>query len=179
MDFVHGSFFRVTCLCGLSFQFLGIKGEHENFTFSQFASPLGKPFPFHMELTVANKFKIEVSVLLLEKSRQSDSALFAEPQDSQFWEQCADVESAKVLNRISPSYPTEARRAWQEGIVRLYVIVERDGSILHIQVIQSPYLSLTRAAQEAVSQWKYRPAICHGSPIRLETMIDVVFALTH
>jgi periplasmic protein TonB len=61
--------------------------------------------------------------------------------------------------------------------VKLQVIVRKDGTVT-VQNVVGGDRALSRAAIEAVRQWRYEPWQLNGQPIELQTTIDVVFSLT-
>jgi periplasmic protein TonB len=85
---------------------------------------------------------------------------------------------AMLVNKVIPEYPTIAVRAGVQGEVKLHAIIAKDGSIQSLQVISGHPL-LTRAALEAVSQWKYRPYTLSGVAVEVETYITVSFKRTN
>lgn len=84
---------------------------------------------------------------------------------------------AKLLKKVQPQYPAEAREKRIEGTVKLQVIVRIDGTVTVQNVVEGDP-TLSPAAIEAVRQWRYEPWQLNGQPIELQTTIDVVFSLT-
>ena len=62
----------------------------------------------------------------------------------------------ELIKTVSPIYPAEASEKKVQGIVRLHVILDRDGKVSQIQVVNGDPL-LVSAAIEAVKQWAYKP----------------------
>lgn len=89
-----------------------------------------------------------------------------------------DVRAAKLIHRVEPVYPEIARKEHLQGSVRLHALIDKDGSLSKLHVITG-YCSLSAAALEAVSQWRYSPTLFNGEPIEVDTEIDVTFSLTH
>ena len=83
---------------------------------------------------------------------------------------------AKLVKRVQPIYPAEAREKGIEGTVKLKVIVGKDGSVTVLSVVTGDPL-LSPAAIEAVQQWRYEPWQLNGQPIDMDTTIDLVFSL--
>jgi TonB family protein len=83
---------------------------------------------------------------------------------------------AKLIKRVQPIYPAEAREKGIEGTVKLRVIVGKDGSVTVLSVVKGDPL-LSPAAIEAVQQWRYEPWQLNGQPIDMDTTIDLVFSL--
>jgi TonB family protein len=89
----------------------------------------------------------------------------------------ASIVPAKLLKKVQPEYPADAREKRIEGTVKLQVIVRKDGTVTVQNVVEGDP-ALSPAAIEAVRQWRYEPWQLNGQPIELQTTIDVVFSLT-
>ncbi|HEX4543745.1 MAG TPA: energy transducer TonB, partial [Candidatus Acidoferrum sp.] len=87
-----------------------------------------------------------------------------------------NVQSARIVNKVQPVYPAAARQARIQGVVRLHVIIAKDGSITQLEVISGHPL-LQQAAVDAVRQWVYQPTLLQGRPVEVDTTIDVIFQL--
>jgi TonB family protein len=87
-----------------------------------------------------------------------------------------NVAMAKLLNRVAPDYPAEARKARIEGTVMLHVILSVEGAPKEITVVSGDP-ALAPAAIEAVRQWRYQQTLLNGKPVEVDTMIQVVFQL--
>jgi TonB family protein len=84
---------------------------------------------------------------------------------------------AKLIKKVQPEYPAEAQVKRIEGIVKLHIVVKKDGSVF-VQSVAEGDPVLSPAAIEAVRQWRYEPTQLNGQAIDVETTIDVVFDLT-
>ena len=84
------------------------------------------------------------------------------------------LSEAQLINKVVPTYPIPAQRTGIQGDVKLHAIISRDGSIQSLSLISGHPL-LTRAAVEAVEQWRYRPYVLNGEPVEVETWITVSF----
>lgn len=62
----------------------------------------------------------------------------------------------KVLRKITPQYPSEAKRINLGGTVKIVAEVGSDGSVKKVDALGGSPL-LVQAAESAVSQWKYAP----------------------
>ncbi len=84
------------------------------------------------------------------------------------------VMEGALIQKIIPTYPRMAMMTGTQGAVILQAIISRAENL---QVISgSPFLS--RAAIEAVRQWRYRPYELNGQPVEVETQIVVNFTLS-
>ncbi len=89
----------------------------------------------------------------------------------------ASVTAARLVCRVQPYYPEEARRQRISGTVRFHAIIGKDGSIKQLEVLTGAP-QLVTAAQWAVSQWRYHPTLVNGEPVEVDTTIDVIYSLT-
>lgn len=87
------------------------------------------------------------------------------------------VQQASLINQIRPVYPPLAKQARIQGTVRLQAIIDKDGSVIELQIVSGHPL-LQQAALQAVSQWKYRPTLLNNEPVQVVTTVDVVFTLS-
>lgn len=106
-----------------------------------------------------------------------DPAPLAPPTNSEFWPQCDDMQSPELVNRVQPNYPTSARSNGEQGRVVFYAVIESDGTLSHLTLIQRATPTLESAASDAIRQWHYKPAACSSTPIRMQTSIPVDFWL--
>ncbi len=88
-----------------------------------------------------------------------------------------NVQSAHLIKKVTPAYPSAAKQARIQGSVRLNVIIAADGSVSDVQV-ESGDPELTNAAVSAVRQWMYQPTLLNGNPVEVATVVDVNFTLT-
>ncbi len=62
----------------------------------------------------------------------------------------------KLVTKVNPIYPSEAKKAGIQGIVVLRATIERDGSVSKLEVLRGNP-QLVKAAIEAVQKWRYAP----------------------
>jgi len=86
------------------------------------------------------------------------------------------VTPAKLIAKVDPKYPDEARRQRVSGTVKLHAIIRKDGTVAELKVISGDSL-LTQAAIDAVQQWRYSPTLLEDKPIEVDTIIEVAFQL--
>jgi len=86
------------------------------------------------------------------------------------------VQAAKLIYGPTPEYPPLARMARVQGTVRIEALINTDGTIQGLKLINGPPL-LTKAAMDAVARWRYQPTLLNGDPVEVQTEIDVVFTL--
>lgn len=84
----------------------------------------------------------------------------------------------KVIYDVDLEYPKAALEDSLEGSVVLNVIIDESGKVLSAEVVRSsPPEIFNEAAIAAVMQWKYKPAIQRGVPIRVQIAQLVLFRL--
>lgn len=84
------------------------------------------------------------------------------------------VKPAELLHQVNPEYPKFARAQRVEGTVRLNVTIGEDGVVRGVAILGGPLL-LTRAAEDAVRQWRYSPTLLDGKPIAVQKEVDLRF----
>lgn len=86
------------------------------------------------------------------------------------------VSQGLLIKKVAPSYPPAAQRMRVEGTVELLATISKEGAITHIKVLSGDS-QLTKAASDAVKQWKYKPYLLNGEPVEIQTQITVNFKL--
>jgi len=85
------------------------------------------------------------------------------------------VVEARLVHRVEPVYPSQARTQRVQGKVTLSATIGADGSVRQVAVVGgSPVLA--ESAKAAVLKWRYSPALLNGSPIEVQKEIIVIFA---
>jgi TonB family protein len=87
-----------------------------------------------------------------------------------------NIQSAKLISKLVPRYPVEAKQARIQGVVKLYAVIGKDGTVQNLNVISGEPV-LAAAAIDAVKQWVYQPTLLNGNAVEVETEIDVNFTL--
>jgi periplasmic protein TonB len=86
------------------------------------------------------------------------------------------VSQGLLIKKVPPAYPANALRMHIEGSVELIATISKEGAITHIKVI-SGETQLTKAATDAVKQWKYKPYLLNGEPVEIQTQVTINFKL--
>lgn len=85
-----------------------------------------------------------------------------------------DVQPARLIRAMLPSYPQIARANRVAGEVTLDALVDEHGNVRDVKVISGPLL-LREAAKEALRQWKYEPARLDGRATAMHLTVTVKF----
>jgi TonB family protein len=89
--------------------------------------------------------------------------------------QCSPVRGV-ILKQVTPAYPSEARSRGIQGLVRISVLVNKDGVPEKLRVLSGP-LELVNASLDAVKQWRYKPYKLNGKAVPVETSIDIKYVI--
>ena len=87
------------------------------------------------------------------------------------------TEPPRRTRQVNPRYPEAARRARIQGDVKLRVKVDQHGDVEDVSVLNGLGMGLTEAAEKAVRQWKYQPAMRDGKPVAVDINVTVRFRL--
>ena len=88
----------------------------------------------------------------------------------------AEVTPPERVTFIEPEYPKKARKKEIEGKVILELLVGRTGNVEEVKIIDSVPI-FDQAAIDAARQWKYRPAMLKGAPVKVYLTAVVEFNL--
>jgi TonB family protein len=87
-----------------------------------------------------------------------------------------DTPGLKLIQNVPPVYPDDAKKNKVEGVVRLYIEVQKDGTVGAVHVMDGdPRLSAATIA--AVKQWRYEPRLVDGNPVEIHVVVEVPFRL--
>lgn len=85
--------------------------------------------------------------------------------------------AVKIIKKVAPTYPAEAKKQKIQGTVVLDVTVDEQGKVVETKVIKSVDSSLEEAAIKAMKQWEYAPLIVDGKPKAFIVSVTFNFAL--
>lgn len=85
----------------------------------------------------------------------------------------------RLVKDVKPNYTAEAMRARIQGMVKLECIVELDGTVGAIRVVNSldQNFGLDNEALRTVKQWRFVPGVKDGSPVRALIVVEMSFTL--
>jgi len=81
------------------------------------------------------------------------------------------------VNNIEAEYSDNARRHKIQGIVLISLLVNEDGIPIDLSVTKGLGHGLDEKALDAVSQYRFRPAMRDGVPIKFRLIVEVNFQL--
>lgn len=88
-----------------------------------------------------------------------------------------DVAPPVKIRAPSPQYTEIARKARIQGVVIVEAIIDKQGNVTNVKILKPLPMGLDRAAADAVSQWKFKPATLNGKPVAVIYNLTVNFRL--
>ncbi len=84
-----------------------------------------------------------------------------------------------AMVRYPPSYPRTAKVAKIEGYVTMEVVVNPDGTVADIRVVDAaPPRLFDMAAVDAMKRWKFQPKLVNGAPVSQRAQQTIEFRLS-
>ena len=84
--------------------------------------------------------------------------------------------SNRLIHRVDPEYPAEAKTQKLQGAVTLDVQIGTEGAVHTINVVKGEPI-LAAAAVQAVRQWRYQPYMVNGRAVEMQTRVTINFKL--
>src|SRR5262249_10923855 len=81
-----------------------------------------------------------------------------------------------AIERPLPEYPAEAKKAGIEGDVVIELLINEEGNVAHARIKEGPQ-ELQAAALAAVKNWKFRPTLLNGNPMKVCGVVTFRFKL--
>ncbi|WP_297927255.1 energy transducer TonB [Metallibacterium sp.] len=86
---------------------------------------------------------------------------------------------AQMVHMVPAKYPLRAARRGEQGWVDVEFTVNPDGSVSNVHVTDSkPRYVFDRAAIDAVSRWRFKPALINGRPAAVVLKRQIEFKLS-
>lgn len=89
----------------------------------------------------------------------------------------SNVMQAKLVHKVAPAYPAEAKAKGIQGTVILNVLISKEGTVNKIEAQEFPDQSLMESAVEAVRQWRYATTLLNGDAVEVITQVTVNYTL--
>jgi TonB family protein len=80
----------------------------------------------------------------------------------------------EAISQIPPAFPDALKRDYQAGTVRASFVVEKDGTVSRIRILETTHPAFAAAAEKAVARWKFRPGWKNNKPVasRMEQVFE-------
>ena len=86
------------------------------------------------------------------------------------------VSQGLLVKKVPPTYPQQAIQRHIQGAVEIVATISKDGNVTNL-ILLSGDAMLSRAAMDAVKQWKYKPYYLDGQAVEMQTQVTVNFRL--
>lgn len=124
----------------------------------------------------AQKRLAELLTKYQESSQISDGQRYVEAQKL-LEQQYRETRKPRVIRRVEPVYPADAREKNIKGSVVLTMVVDREGNPQDIKIWKSLYPSMDQAAIEAARQMRFEPALKGGQTVSETLLVEFYFSL--
>ena len=84
------------------------------------------------------------------------------------------VSQGLLVKKVAPVYPQKALAMGIQGEVQLLATINSEGNVTNVKLLNGDAM-LSRAAMDAVKQWKYKPFYLDDKPLEIQTEITVNF----
>jgi TonB family protein len=86
-----------------------------------------------------------------------------------------ELTAPRSTEKSDPGYPLELIRANVHGMVSLYAVIDANGKVTRVRVLNSPDDRLDSYAAKALSMCKFQPAERAGKAVALEAVVMIPF----
>ncbi len=88
-----------------------------------------------------------------------------------------DLSQPLLISKVEPEYTEEARNNCKEGSILLSLIIDVHGVPWAVSALNTLGFGLDEKAVEAVSKWRFKPALKAGKPVSVQAKAEVNFRL--
>ena len=88
-----------------------------------------------------------------------------------------DVQPPKLIHVVEPSFDPKSEEAFTSGVVRIQIVVTLEGGVRDPKVVAGLNDRQDKKAVEAVTQWRFKPALRQGEPVNVRATVEVNFHL--
>jgi protein TonB len=85
------------------------------------------------------------------------------------------VSAPKIVTQVDAEFSEEARKAKYMGVAIVDVVVDERGLPARVRVVSDPGMGLGEKAIEAVKQYRFKPGLENGKPVKTEVQIQIDF----
>lgn len=88
----------------------------------------------------------------------------------------SDTRAFHATNRVQPGFPASALGRRKEGMVALFFLIDVDGSVSNVKIIDAVNGSLFgRTSLQAIRQWGFEPRMRNGRPVESTACHEFIF----
>ena len=97
--------------------------------------------------------------------------------DESIYDIGGDVQAPKLIHVVEPDFDPKSEEAFSSGVVRIQIVVTHEGGVRDPKVVAGLNDRQDKKAVEAVTQWRFKPALRHGEPVNVRATVEVNFHL--
>jgi protein TonB len=87
------------------------------------------------------------------------------------------ISRPQIVTRVQPRYTEAARAAHLQGVAVLRAVIDEDGNVIDVRIVQDLPFGLGQEAVKAVNQWKFTPVLLGGMAVKVSFKLTVQFEL--
>jgi TonB family protein len=87
----------------------------------------------------------------------------------------AKIIPGRLLRNVKPDYPNDAMHGDLSGIVKVSVMIGRDGRVEEVDIVSTPNPDLAMPTIAAVRKWVFEPSTLNGVPVETRIEVNVAF----
>jgi TonB family protein len=149
-----------------------LNANEYSYEYSDYKKFGDKVYPRRIRCLTNGGLALEAIIVdLSEDSSQNDPKLFEPPPGSKDWPVCGKEYPPVAVRTPDPSFPRNALA--NQGLSVLSLIVGTDGRPAEVKVARSAGKEFDDEAVKAVNRWRFRPAMCDGTPIPAQIHVEV------
>lgn len=155
-----------------------VSNSADHIEFSDFIPFNGKYFPSTIAVEVPSIAQVTLQVSSIALLASADKADFQPPPGSTIWPSCDAPDALPIIkSQARPEYPVTEKMAYRQGSVFFYAVIGTDGRLSNLKLLEAPDSGLADSALMSLRQWKYSPETCSGTPVPVETVIQITYTL--
>jgi TonB family protein len=90
----------------------------------------------------------------------------------------SDLDSRpRRLSGNPPEYPLQLRIDGVEGVVRLLIMIDENGNVTIMEVVEASHPGFVQPARQAVTTWRFEPPTVGGERVRAKYVQPIPFRL--
>ena len=131
--------------------------------------PLTKPAEAATAVTMATAVSDAAAAASSSDDEKSRQAVKYDPE--------AGITAPKLIQKVDPVYPEEARKNRIQGLVISEALIDRSGDVVDVKVVETADEVFNQPTIDAILQWKFEPATKDGEPVNVIYVLTVNYAL--
>lgn len=85
----------------------------------------------------------------------------------------------EIVHQVQPRYTELGRKSGTQGAVIVEAIIDVEGRVTNVRVLRGLPMGLDQAAVDAIQQWRFKPAMLQGQPVKVYYTLTVNFTIQH